>query len=178
MRRAELETARVPILSLPVHSFVSFAAARSPVQIGRYIREHRIHIVDTFDTPMTIRGAIGVACEGPGLPHQPASASQPQHPDVPLHSPGHRPHWWTAVVNCEAMRRHLIEDEGTPPSRIRVCYNGIDTETYFPAPAERPATLQGGATVSASSAFSRPEGLPTLIRAFAARGATSRWCVY
>ena len=32
MRRAELETARVPILSLPVHSFASFAAARSAVR--------------------------------------------------------------------------------------------------------------------------------------------------
>ena len=73
------------------------------------------------------------------------------------------------VVNCEAMRRHLIEDEGTPASRIRVCYNGIDTETYFPAPAERPATLQGGATVIGIVCVLRPEkGLPTLIRAFAA----------
>jgi hypothetical protein len=39
-----------------------------------------------------------------------------------------------SVVNCEAMRRHLVTDEGVPPGRVHVCYNGVNTDVVFPRP--------------------------------------------
>ena len=34
------------------------------------------------------------------------------------------------MVNCEYIRRHLIEDEGVDADRIHLCYNGLDPEVF------------------------------------------------
>src|SRR5664280_397997 len=36
------------------------------------------------------------------------------------------------VVNSDAVRRHLIEDEHTPPNSIHVCHNGVDPQVFAP----------------------------------------------
>jgi hypothetical protein len=36
------------------------------------------------------------------------------------------------VVNCDAMRRHLIDEERVPASLVHVCRNGIDTALFRP----------------------------------------------
>src|SRR6185369_5785333 len=71
------------------------------------------------------------------------------------------------VVNCEAMRRHLLEDEGVSAGRIQLCYNGIDTTRFFPSPVPRPPILADASAVIGCACVLRPEkGLPTLIDAF------------
>src|SRR5688500_11139331 len=57
VRRAELDAAGVPILTLPMRSLASASAARNALQIGRYVRRHKIQIVHTFDYPMNVFGA-------------------------------------------------------------------------------------------------------------------------
>jgi glycosyltransferase involved in cell wall biosynthesis len=42
------------------------------------------------------------------------------------------------VVNCEAIRRHLLDDEGVPPHLIHVCPNGIDGNVFRPETRSRP----------------------------------------
>ena len=32
------------------------------------------------------------------------------------------------VVNCEALRRHLITKHSVNPARIELCYNGVETK--------------------------------------------------
>jgi glycosyltransferase involved in cell wall biosynthesis len=72
------------------------------------------------------------------------------------------------VVNCDAMRRHMTEDEGVRVERLRTCYNGLDTGRFRPLPKQRPAALQPASLVIGVVCALRPEkGLPTLVEAFA-----------
>ena len=72
------------------------------------------------------------------------------------------------VVNCEAMRRHMMEDEGVQGERLRTCYNGLDTDRFRPLPKQRPAALEGASVVIGVVCALRAEkGLPTLVEAFA-----------
>ena len=133
-RQVELELAGVPVLSIPVQSFASAAAVRGALQIGRYIRAHDIRIVHTFDVPMNVFGVPSAL-----LARTPIVLSS-QRAHRSLTTPMFRRILRRLdgvvdgiVVNCEAMRRHLIDDEHAPADRIHVCYNGIDTGVYFPA---------------------------------------------
>ena len=60
------------------------------------------------------------------------------------------------VVNCEAIRRHLIIDEGLAADHIHLCYNGLDTAAFFPAPGPRPAIFDGASAVIGTVASSVP----------------------
>ena len=72
------------------------------------------------------------------------------------------------VVNCEAMRVHMIEDEGARPELLHVCLNWIDIEHYRPMPSLRPEPITGASLVIGVVSALRPEkGLLTLIDAFA-----------
>jgi glycosyltransferase involved in cell wall biosynthesis len=72
------------------------------------------------------------------------------------------------VVNCEAMVRHMREDEGVRPERLRTCYNGLDTERFQPLPKLRPPALAEASLVIGAVCALRPEkGLLTLLEAFA-----------
>jgi glycosyltransferase involved in cell wall biosynthesis len=68
------------------------------------------------------------------------------------------------VVNCEAMRRYLVDEERVPEGKVRLCYNAVDVATYRRWPQENPS----GKPVIGTVCALRPEkGLDTLIRAFA-----------
>jgi glycosyltransferase involved in cell wall biosynthesis len=68
------------------------------------------------------------------------------------------------VVNCQAMKHHLLYDEHVPESKIHVCYNGIDTERY-----QRKTTLSDSATpvIGVVSALRPEKGIDILLKAFA-----------
>jgi glycosyltransferase involved in cell wall biosynthesis len=71
------------------------------------------------------------------------------------------------VVNCEAMRRHLVEAEGVPVDRVHLCYNGLDIEEFCPRPEPRPHRLSGAGLVIGSVGVLRPEKhITTLLDAF------------
>lgn len=169
VRRAELEAAHVPIFSTSVRSFKSPAALRGAFQVTRYIRRHRIQIVHTFDVPMNVFGVPSGRLAGAPI----VLSSQRAHRN--LSSPFYRRLLQVVdrmvngvVVNCEAMRRHLIEDEGVPADRIHLCYNGIDTDAFFPASGDRPGKLSGATVIGVICALRPEKDLATLIRAFAA----------
>jgi glycosyltransferase involved in cell wall biosynthesis len=72
------------------------------------------------------------------------------------------------VVNCEAMRRQLVDEEHVANSRIELCYNGVDTSRFFPAEAARPEPLAGASFVIGAVCVLRPEkALQLLQEAFA-----------
>src|ERR1035441_7122331 len=56
-RTREVEAAGVPILSLPVRSFLNSTVWLAARQLGAYIRQHRIQLVHAFDVPVDIFGA-------------------------------------------------------------------------------------------------------------------------
>lgn len=72
------------------------------------------------------------------------------------------------VVNCEAMRRHMVEDEDVPNGRIELCYNGVDTTEFYPDPARKPESLTNALLVIGAICVLRPEkALDLLQDAFA-----------
>jgi glycosyltransferase involved in cell wall biosynthesis len=71
------------------------------------------------------------------------------------------------VVNCEFLKNHLERDEGVPLEKIRLCYNGIDTEVFHGLAGPRQPQLADGSLVIGVVSSLRPEkDLPTLLDAF------------
>jgi glycosyltransferase involved in cell wall biosynthesis len=71
------------------------------------------------------------------------------------------------VVNCEVMARELTESYRVTPSRIHLCYNGVDLRRFNPSGRGRPAPLRKASTVFGIACQLRPEkGLDILLKAF------------
>jgi len=78
-------------------------------------------------------------------------------------------------VNCEAMRRHMVDDERMAAARVELCYNGVDTGRFHPAEAPRPEVVAGASLVIGTVCALREEkGLPLLQEAFARIGGQNR----
>ncbi len=168
IRKAEIEHAGVPLFTLPVSSFVNPSVLRGAWQMASFIRRHGIRIVHTFDVPMNLFGVLPARLAGTPV----VLSSQRAHRD--LTPPAGRRLLRLVdriadgvVVNCEAMSRHLQADEGVPADRVFVCRNGIDTNVYYPAPAERPAFLNTGVVIGVVCALRPEKGLGTLLEGFA-----------
>jgi glycosyltransferase involved in cell wall biosynthesis len=166
VRGQELRAAGVPILNLSLQTFFSPASLRQAFTLARYLREHRIQVVHAFDYPLICFG-VPVA----RLARTPVVlSSQRAHRGLspPLYRFLQRVTDYVVdgiVANCEAMRRHLVEDEKVAPGLIHICYNGVDTGRFHVVPrSEAP----GGRLVIGVVAMLRAEkGLDTLIEAFA-----------
>jgi len=169
-RGDELRAAGVPVVEVPVRSFKSPRSLAAAWELTRYIRAHNIRLVHTFDLPLTA-WAIPLTRH---FTKAVALASQRCHLD--LTSPWLRRALLFAergadgvVVNCEFLRRHLMEDAGIAPRRIHLCYNGIDLTRFRRGHSARPETLPPDALTIGAVCVLRPEkGLSTLVEAFAA----------
>jgi len=138
-------------------------------RMGSYLHEHRIQLVHAFDTPGNLFAVpVARAFRTPVvLSSQRAFRTLANRID--RHFLRIIDHMVDAVVvNCRQLEKHLVEDEAVSPGRIRLCYNGIDTDTFFPAPEPRPELLRDAALVIGTVCALRPEkGLDTLAEAFA-----------
>ena len=168
IRGDELRAAGVPIVHFPVYSFQSLPAIAGARQLTRYIRCHNIQLVHSFDAPLTVYAMPLTRYFTSAV----AVSSQRGHRD--LTPEFHRLVRWTdrmvdgIVVNCEYLKSHLIQDEQIPERLVRVCYNGVDLEQFFPAPSTRLPCLPDGALVIGVVCALRPEkDLFTLVDAFA-----------
>lgn len=169
LRRNDLEMAGVPILHLPVYSFKSPAVLKAASQLIRYIRDNNIQIVHSFDAPLNVF-AVPIARIA-GTPA--VIASQRGHRVLTGRRLGRLLRFTdriadAVVVNCEAMRRYLVEEEGVAENKVRLCYNGIDTDNY-----ERktiPSPFPDRLVIGSMGALRPEKGLETLIQAFAELG--------
>jgi glycosyltransferase involved in cell wall biosynthesis len=168
IRGEELRAAGLPILHMPVTSFASVSALRGAWQMIRYIRQHNIRLVHSFDVPLNLF-SVPVARAARTI----VLSSQRAHRTL---TPGAKHKLLRVtdkltngiVVNCEYMRRHLIDEEGVPDQLIHLCYNGVDLAEFHPASEERPAELRDAETVIGVVCGLRKEkGLSTLVDAFA-----------
>jgi glycosyltransferase involved in cell wall biosynthesis len=168
MRHEELRAAGIPVLYLPVTSFLEPGVLASAARLWRYIKRHGIRLVHAFDNSAIF--AVPVA-KLAGVPV--VLSSQLGHRD--LHDDRTR-RWLrkvdrrvdAIVVNCEAMRRHLVEDEGVSFERIELCYNGVNIEQFHPGVEPRPECLAGASLVVGTVCVLRPEkALGVLQDAFA-----------
>ena len=163
-RLQELTAAGIPVVHFPVRSFASPAMVHAGIQFRQYLREHHISLVHSYDVPMNVFGlAWGWFWRTPVL-----ISSQLSYRE--LYSPFYQRLLRITdgladcvVVNCEAMRRHLIDDEGVAAEKICLSYNGVDTSVFFPGPPAK-----SGPLVIGTLAVLRPEKrLDLLLEAFA-----------
>jgi len=169
IRCQELRECGVPVLELPMHSFLGRDACRAAARLHRYLRENRIRIVHPFDFTLNIFG-VPLA----RFFRTPVVISS-QRCFWDLIPPRYRPPMRfahriaTAVtVNCEALRKEVVERLAIERSRVRVCSNALDTSVYHYQPRSRPAQLKDASLVIGVTCVLRPEkGLSTLLAAFA-----------
>jgi glycosyltransferase involved in cell wall biosynthesis len=169
-RADELRCAGIPILRLPVTSFLSISAVGGARQMERYLEEHSIQVVHTWDMPLALYG-VPVARF-----FRTARVLSSQRCYRALASPLER-HLLRItdrmadgiVVNSNAVRADLIEHDRVPAGLIHLCHNGIDTRLFHP-PENR---CSDSITIGTICALRPEKGLETLIEAFAAMPARS-----
>jgi L-malate glycosyltransferase len=133
----------------------------------RYIRDHRIQIVHSFDAPLNVFAAPLAWLSGDAA----VVTSQRGHRDL---TGGHFK-WLlrmtdrladAIVVNCHWMSRYLVETEGVPESKVRICYNAIDVKRYRRLQSPNPPS--DCRVVIGTVCALRPEkAVDTLLHAFA-----------
>lgn len=168
MRFEELRDAGVPVLELPISSLASRQAVLAAFSMARYVRRHRIRLIHAYDASGVFTVPLARVLRVPAVLSSvvgsrdlldPRTRRQLRLTDRLVDA---------IVVNCEAMRRHLIEDESIPAGRIELCYNGVDTTQFYPAQASRPEALANASLVIGTVCVLRPEkALDVLQEAFA-----------
>lgn len=169
-RVRDAETAGIDVVRFGVSSFVSPSVLEGAADMRRFVRDRNIRLVHSFDVPMNLF-AVPVA-RAARVPVVLSSARAYRSL-----TPGWRQRLLRltdrlvdgVVVNCEAMREHLVRDEGVARDRTHLCYNGIDLDVFHHnRPAERPVELQGAGLVIGVVCGLRPEkSLDTLVDAYA-----------
>jgi glycosyltransferase involved in cell wall biosynthesis len=169
MRFEELSRAGVPILHLPVSSLKSPTDFDAAIRMRRYIREHNIRLVHSWDTSAAFAVPLARALRVPVV-----LSSILGNRDL-LDQRSLRQVRWTdrmvdiVVVNCEAMRRHMIDDEQFPGERIELCNNGVDTDQFYPAPGSKPAPVADASFLIGTVCVLRPEKAVDLLQEAFAR---------
>lgn len=132
LRADQLRAEGVPVIHFPVKSFRSRGALTGAWNLARFIRGHGIRLVHAFDAPLAVFST-------PVTRYLTRAAMlTSQRGDRALTPEYRRLLRWTdrrvdgIVVNCEYLKRHLIEDEGVRESLVQVCRNGIDLERFHP----------------------------------------------
>jgi glycosyltransferase involved in cell wall biosynthesis len=169
-RADELRAANIPIVIFPVRSLYAPSTLAAASHFVRYIHRHRIQLLHTFDVPTTVFGvAFGRMARTP----------------VVISSQRANRHLTTGsnrrllritdrmvdaiVVNCDAMRRHLVEEERVPSRLVHVCRNGLDTAVFRPDESAKLGRRDDRAVIVGTLCVLRPEkAIVDLIDAFAA----------
>ena len=127
---------------------MSPTALTAAIRIRRYIRKHGIRLVHSYDPTAVFVAPIARALGVPAV-----LSSTLGYRNLHSHRTRRQLRWIdkivdTVVVNCEAMRQHMIHDERFPDERIMLCYNGVNTN--LSTPRRRRCPLRSGMLPSLS----------------------------
>jgi glycosyltransferase involved in cell wall biosynthesis len=165
----ELRAAGVPVIELPVRSFKSWSVVDGYRALRNYVRRQKIVLAHAFDVPMDIFGvpAARLARVPVVLASQRAHRNlTPGASDFLLRISDRLSHG--VVVNCIAMRDHVVHDYRISPDAVHLCYNGIDTDVFHPGLRRRMPALEGKSIVIGVVCVLRAEkNLRVLLDAFA-----------
>jgi len=168
-RYPELKAAGIPVTALPVSSFASFSAIAGGRVMGSYLRRHRIQVVHCFDVPTDLFAApVARLYRVPVV-----LTSQLSYRD--LYPRFLRPLLRftdrisdRVIVNSEALKRHMIQDEHASPASVVVCHNGVDTEIFHGRDRARVPEVAGAPLVIGAVCVLRAEKrLDLLLESFA-----------
>jgi glycosyltransferase involved in cell wall biosynthesis len=164
VRGDELRAANVPVVSFPVRSFYAPSTLVAGHQLVRYVRRHGIQLVHTFDVPATLFGVPAGRLSRAPVVISSQRANRRLTTSVTRRLLRITDRMVDAVVvNCDAMRRHLIDEERVPSTLVHVCRNGLDTALFRP---DESGSLQGHAGASlivGTLSVLRPEKAITLL---------------
>lgn len=167
-KAAELEALDIPVVRIPVHSFASPSLIGAGFEMRGYLRRHNIRIFHAFDLPLAVVGVPVARLAGV----QVVLSSVRGHREL-YSSLYRRLVRWTdplvhgIVVNAQALREHLIRDEGIRPDLIHYCPNALDTQRFHPA-GRPPASYDRPLTIGCVCVLREEKNLQLLVRAFAA----------
>lgn len=168
-RARELEAAGVPILELGLKSFVSTSVFASARRLGAYLSQHRIDLVHAFDVPADLFAVPAARFYRTRVVLSSQRASRALTPSITrrlLRVTDRLSHG--IVVNSQAVAREISAMDGVPEAKIRLVYNGVDTEHFRREGARAELPFPAGTVVIGVVCALRPEkGLQTLIEAFA-----------
>jgi glycosyltransferase involved in cell wall biosynthesis len=163
-RFEELTSAGIPILHLDLTSIASTKALKAALKLRGLIRDKRIKVVHAFDASAVfvvpvarlLRVPVVLASMlGSRSLLDPKSQKQLAFTDKLVNA---------VVVNCEAMRMHLVDDWKVPPDHIELCYNGVDTREFYPDTADVLPELSDASIVIGAVCVLRPEKNLTLLQ--------------
>lgn len=167
-RAEEVTRAGIPILDLNVSSLAAPGALLSATKFCRWILSNRVRIVHAWDASVVFAAPLARLLRVPlvltsALGHRdlfdPKTEKQLAFMDSFVDQ---------IIVNCLAMRRHLAEDYDVNPSRIRLCYNGVETNEFYPGERLKPGIVETACLVIGTVCVLRTEKrLDMLIAAFA-----------
>ena len=168
-RVPEVIAAGIPVVHFPLTSFMNASVFRASRVFGAYVREHGIQLIQCFDVPTDIFGAP--AARWYRVPY--VLTSQLSYRELAL--PRERALLRVSdrlsnlvVVNSQAVGDLLVAESGLPSRKVYLCYNGVDTSTFFPAPVVRSEALKDASVVVGSICVMRPEKrVDWVVRAFA-----------
>ncbi len=167
MRFEELTAAGVPVLEIPIRSLTSRAALQCAVRLREYLKRNSIRVVHSYDASGIFALPVARVARVPVM-----ITSQLSYRSI-LDTKTQRLLRLTdrfadaVLVNCEAIRKYMIEEEHVPADRVELCYNGVETGIFYPAPITRPAALAGASLVIGTVCALRSEkALPLLQEAF------------
>lgn len=168
-RLAEVQAAGIPTEHFPVSSFMKPSLFKAARQFGKYVSQNAIQIVHAFDVPSDI--FAGIASRVYGVPR--LITAQLSYRE--LVAPRERMLLRLAdrlsdavVVNSNAVGDSLNRDYRIPRDKIFLCYNGINSQDFYPAKVQRPGSLKDASIVIGSVCVMRPEKrMDWLVQSFA-----------
>jgi glycosyltransferase involved in cell wall biosynthesis len=171
LRIAEVQQAGVPILNLQVTSLISPRILRSARNFCRFIKRNKIRIVHAYDASAVFAAPLARLMKVPFV-----LSSTLGHRDLFDERTRKQLPFTdrlvdTVFVNCEAMRRHMMDDYGVPRERTVLCYNGVETSEFFPnrSGEPKPDPVAGATLVIGALCVLRPEKrMDLLVEAFGA----------
>jgi len=165
----QLEAAGVPILPLPLRSFVNSSVLVAARTMGAYIRNHGIQLMHAFDVPSDIFAAP--VARWYGVPAVITSQLSYRSMYAPSRRAALRLTDWLSdriVTNSQAVGDSLRQSAGFPASKLYLCYNGVDPSTFYPGPGIRVPEFEGASAVVGTVCVMRPEKrIEWLLEAFA-----------
>lgn len=167
-RHDELKNAGVPIFHIDISSLKSPRAVKAAIQFGRFVRKKKFAVVHAFDASAVFAVPLARFLRVPVVLSSmlgsrdlldPKSRQQLRFTDRLVD---------TIVVNCEAMRNHLVRDYSVPAEHVELCYNGVDLAEFHPGADPKPAEIVNAPLVIGTVCVLRPEkALEVLLDAFA-----------
>ncbi len=148
-RYEELKRAGVPIVHMDLSSLASMKALRAAVQLRAMIRQKEIEVVHAL-VLSSMLGSRSLLDE--------KSQKQLKFTDRLVDA---------VVVNCEAMRRDLVDDWSVPAQRIELCYNGVDTSEFYTDASARLPEFADCLVIGAVCVLRAEKNLTLLQEAFA-----------